>query len=240
MIIYDALLTDKKIMFVGDSSTSCETLSKFVFTCVALLPIFGISKRLNPYKNLYDLDFLNSNNCVYAVTNPIFKMKSSYWDIMCEIDTGKVIFADAYKKIYNSQNRESDHFFIKELIYKIKNESISEYEIKKYFKIYTFHLLKLGGEKYFIDDADLNHELNKQNKRKILLNNSNFLKLENELDKMRDFIMGKGVSLKKVIKNLENLYYRKNLNKEELFIIYTDVDKFMDCEYNINYVKNFQ
>lgn len=236
MIVYDALITDKKIMFIGDSSTPCEILTKFVFTCACLLPVLGISKRLNPYKNLYDLDFLNSNNCVYAVTNPIFKMKNSYWDIMCEIDTGKITFNENYKKIYNSQNHESDHFFIKELIYKIKHEFISEFEIKRYFKMYTSHILKLANEQYFIDDEDLNNEINKQYKRKISLINSYFLKLENELDKLREFISAKGVSLKIVFKYLDSLFYRKNISKEELYLIYSDIDKFMDCESNIYYV----
>jgi len=236
MIIYDALLTDKKIMFIGDSSTPCEVLSKFVFTCACLLPVFGISKRLNPYKNLYDLDFLNSTNCVYAVTNPIFKMKNTYWDIMCEVDTGKITFNDNYKKIYNSQNRDSDNFFIKEVIYKIKNEFISEYEIKRYFKMYTFHLLKLANEQYFIDDEDLNNEINKQYKRKIYLINSFFVRFENELDKLRELVFEKGVSLRIVLKYIDSLYYRKNISKEELMLIYSDIDKFLDNEYNVNYV----
>lgn len=236
MIIYEALLTDKKIMFIGDSSTPCEILSKFVFTCASLLPVFGISKRLNPYKNLYDLDFLNSSNCVYAVTNPIFKMKNTYWDIMCEIDTGKITFNDNFKKLFNSQNRDSDNYFIKEVMHKIKHDFINEYEIKRYFKMYTSHLLKLANEQYFIDDEDLNNEINKQYKRKISLINSYFVRFENEFDKLREFIGYKGLSLKIIHRYLDSLYYRKNISKEELFLIYSDIDKFLDNEYNINCV----
>jgi len=239
MIIYDALLTDKKIMFIGDASTPCEILSKFVFTCACLLPVFGISKRLNPYKNLYDLEFLNTCNSVYAVTNPIFKMKNTYWDIMCEIDTGKITFNDNYKKIYNAQNRESDIYFIKEVIHKIKHDFISEYEIKRYFQMYTSHLLKLTNEQYFIDDEELNNEINKQYKRKTLLINSYFVKFENELDKLRESLCKNGISLKIVLKYLDNLYYRKNISKEELYLIYADIDKFMENENNIYYVINY-
>jgi len=236
MIIYDALLNDKKIMFIGETSTPCEVLSKYVFTCASLLPVFGISKRLNPYKNLYDLDFLNSVNCVYGVTNPIFKMKNTYWDIMCEIDTGKITLNDGYKKIYNSQNRDSDNYFIKEIMFKMKNDFISEYEIKRYFKIYSFHLLKLANEQYFIDDDNLNNEINKQYKRKINLINSSFVRFENEHDKLRELVSAKGVSLKIVIKYIDSLYYRKNISKEELMLIYEEIDKFLDHEYNINCV----
>jgi hypothetical protein len=236
MIIFDALLSDRKIMFIGESTTSCETLSKFVFSCSAILPIFGISKRLHPYKNLYDLEFLNINNVVYAVTNPIFKMKSTYWDIMCNVENGQISFNENYKKIYNSQNRESDNFFIKEIIFKIKTEFLCEYEIKRYFKMYTSHIFKLGDEGYFIDDEEINNELNKQYKRKVSLINSFFMKFENEIDQQREKIVFKGVNLKMVYKHLDSLIYRKNINKEELFIIYNDINKFLENDYNINWV----
>jgi hypothetical protein len=236
MIIFDALLSDRKIMFIGESTTSCETLSKFVFSCSSILPIFGISKRLHPYKNLYDLEFLNINNVVYAVTNPIFKMKSTYWDIMCNVENGQISFNENYKKIYNTQNKESDNFFIKEIIYKIKTEFLSEYEIKRYFKMYTSHIFKLGDEGYFIDDEEINNELNKQYKRKVSLINSFFMKFENEIDQQREKIIFKGVNLKMVYKHLDSLIYRKNINKEELFIIYNDINKFLENDYNINWV----
>jgi hypothetical protein len=99
MTIYDALLSDKKILFVGDSNTSCEKLCNYVFSCLDLVPdCLGILKRIHPYKNLYDMDFLKSNNSIYAVTNPIFKNKTDSWDIMCEVDTGKIILNEKYRQ----------------------------------------------------------------------------------------------------------------------------------------------
>lgn len=118
MIIYDAILSDKKIMFIGDSSTQCEKLSRFIFSCVAMVspPCVGMIKRIYPYGNLYDLSFLERENAIYGVTNPIFKSKTDWWDVMCEIDSGKVVLSEKYKKQYYLITKDSDNFFIKEVL----------------------------------------------------------------------------------------------------------------------------
>jgi hypothetical protein len=240
MIIYDAILSDKKILFVGDNYTSCERLAIFVFSTMAMVtPLsVGIIKRIHPYKNLYDMEFLKSSNCIYAVTNPIFKSKNDAWDVMCEVDSGKISVSENYKKYLSTINRDTDHFFIKELLFKIKNEFISEYEVGKYFKSYTFHLLKITGDKYFIDDDELTNEVNKQYKRKIKLQNSMIWKIHSEFDKFKELINFNGRSLKLVERHLDNLYYRKNIDKEELILIYSDIDKFLNGgEFYANLVK---
>lgn len=229
MIIYDAILSDKKILFIGDANTSCEKLNNYVFSCVSMVSpaCLGILKRIHPYKNLYDLDFLKSSNCIYAVTNPIFKNKTDSWDVMCEIDSGKISLSENYKKYLNSINRESDNFFIRELLFKINVEYINEYEVEKYFKIYTSHLVKITGEQYFSDDEDLTNEINKQYKRKLKLQMSNFWKFECELDKIRQFINFSGRSLQLISRHVNNLYNRKFIEKEECLLIYRDIDKFL-------------
>ena len=240
MIIYDALLSDKRILFIGDSNTSCEKLNNFIFSVISMVgPTFiGLLKRIHPYKNLYDMDFLKSPNCIYAVTNPIFKNKTDSWDIMCEIDSGKVTINESYKKYLNTINRETDTFFIKELLYKIKNEFLNEYEVEKYFKIYTYHLMKITGELYFSDEEELTEEINKQYKRKMKLQMSSFWRLHCQYDQIREFINFNGKSLKLVQRHLDNLNSRKSIEKEESILIFSDLEKFLSGgEFYVNLVR---
>ncbi len=176
------------------------------------------------------MDFLKSKNCIYAVTNPIFKNKTDAWDIMCEVDTGKIHVNEAYRKYLNAINRETDLVFIKELLFKIKNEFISEYEICRYFKMYTIHLLKITGDNYFSDEDELTNEINKQYKRKMKLQTSTIWRLDTEYDKFRLLISSNGRSWKLIRGHLDNLYYRKNIDKEELVLIYSDIEKFLHNE----------
>jgi hypothetical protein len=239
MTIYDALISDKKILFIGDASTSCEKLCNFVFSCIDMVGSTSLLKRLHPYKNLYDLDFLKVTNSVYAVTNPIFKNKTDCWDIMCEIDTGKIIQSEKYKTHAVNINKESDQFFVKELLYKIKNEGISEYEIERYFKLYTNHIFRITGEQYFIDDNSLTNEANKQYKRKVLLQTSQLWRVETEMDKLRTAINCNGRNVKTIGLHLNGLFYRKNIEREELLLIYRDINRFLDNEHFVNIVTTY-
>ena len=229
MTIYDGILNDQKIIFLGGTSTSCKQLSSLIFGCLSMVgPLsFGFLKRLHPYRNLYDLNFLNINNCIYGVTNPIFKSKTKSWDILCEVETGKIAISEKYNEISSNINKESDLLFIKELIYKINNENLTEFEVEQYFTYYTLHLFKISKEQYFAEDEVINNEINRQWKRKIKMNNANIYKIENEYEKFRSLISYNNTSFEVLGRHINNLVTRKNIEKEELNMIYSDIENFI-------------
>ena len=229
MTIYDGILNDQKIIFVGGPNTSCSKLSRLVFSTLGMVgPLaFGFIKRLHPYRNLYDLDFLKSKNCIYAVTNPIFKSKTKDWDILCEVETGKIAISQEYERKSNMINKESDKMFIQEIIYKIEHDHISEYEVEQYFNLYTAHLIKIVNNEYFNEDEFLNNEINKQSKRKVNLNESEICKIENEYQNLRNIISYNGTNFSSIKAHINNLTTRQNIDKEELTIIYNDIENFV-------------
>ena len=229
MTIYDGILNDQKIIFLGGTSTSCKQLSNLIFGCLSMVgPLsFGLLKRLHPYRNLYDLNFLNINNCIYGVTNPIFKSKTKYWDILCEVETGKIAISEKYNEISSNINKESDLLFIKELIYKINNENLTEFEVEQYFSYYTLHLFKISKEQYFGEDEVINNEINRQWKRKIKMNNANICKIENEYEKFRSLISYNNISFEVLERHINNLLTRRDIEKEELNMIYSDIENFI-------------
>ena len=229
MTIYDGILNDQKIIFVGGPTTSCSKLSRLVFSTLGMVgPLaFGFIKRLHPYRNLYDLDFLKSKNCIYAVTNPIFKTKTKDWDILCEVETGKIAISNEYEKKSSAINKESDKMFIQEIIYKIEHDHISEFEVEQYFNLYTAHLIKIVNNEYFNEDEYLNNEINKQSKRKVNLNESEICKIENEYQNLRNIIAYNGTNFTSIKQHINNLTTRQNIEKEELTIIYNDIENFI-------------
>ena len=229
MTIYDGILNDQRIIFVGGPNTSCSKLSRLIFSTLNMVgPLaFGFIKRLHPYKNLYDLEFLKSRNCIYAVTNPIFKSKSKDWDILCEVETGKIAISTEYEKKSNQINKESDKMFIQEIIYKIEHDHISEFEVEQYFNLYTAHLIKIVNNEYFNEDEYLNNEINKQSRRKVNLNESEICKIENEYEALRSSISFNGTTFASIKAHINSLTTRKNIEKEELTIIYNDIENFV-------------
>ena len=229
MTIYDGILNDQRIIFVGGPTTSCSKLSRIIFSTLNMVgPLaFGFIKRLYPYKNLYDLEFLKTKNCIYAVTNPIFKTKTKDWDILCEVDTGKVAISPEYERKSNQINKESDKMFIQEILYKIEHDHLSEFEVEQYFNLYTSHLIKIVNNEYFNEDEYLNNEINKQSRRKVYLNESEICKIDNEYEALRNSISFNGTTFASIKAHINSLTTRKNIEKEELTIIYNDIENFV-------------
>lgn len=58
------------------------------------------------YANLTDLDFLSTPGFIAGVTNPMFKSKREWWDVLCDISTGEVLLsAPAEKDEYEATDR---------------------------------------------------------------------------------------------------------------------------------------
>ena len=50
------------------------------------------------YTTLNSLDFLSVDGFVAGTTNPIFESHAEWWDVLCDIDTGKVLVSQPGEK----------------------------------------------------------------------------------------------------------------------------------------------
>jgi len=93
MIIYDAILNKKRVMFYAGKGISAQQLSQFVCAAGLLVspPIYGILQRIFPFCSWNDLYFLNCNGYIAGVKNPLFKTRNNWYDIFCDIETGQII-----------------------------------------------------------------------------------------------------------------------------------------------------
>jgi hypothetical protein len=61
---------------------------------------------LDRYANLTDLGFLSTPGYIAGVTNPMFKTKREWWDVLCDISTGEVfVSAPVEKEDYDASDR---------------------------------------------------------------------------------------------------------------------------------------
>jgi len=54
-------------------------------------PLTGVLERCYPYTTLNNLDFLSTKGYIAGTTNPIFETHPEWWDVMCDIDSGRVL-----------------------------------------------------------------------------------------------------------------------------------------------------
>jgi len=91
MIIFNAILMEKRVIFLG-FNVAMEELCKTVLAaaCTVSPPLQDILHRVFPYTNLLYLDFTKLPSYIVGVSNPMFENRAEWWDLLCNIQTGKV------------------------------------------------------------------------------------------------------------------------------------------------------
>jgi len=92
MAAFHALLNNQRLLFLGHSQPAggvcTAVLSVPLLVCP---PLSNVLPRCFPYTTLNNLDFLNVKGYVAGSTNPIFESHPEWWDVLMDIDTGKVL-----------------------------------------------------------------------------------------------------------------------------------------------------
>ena len=94
MAIYDAILTDKKIIFAGSRNLSITQIQNYMFAAASMVspPLFGIHNKIMPYVPLVDMGKLvdAEGGFMAGVTNPMFIENRRCYDIVVKIDECKL------------------------------------------------------------------------------------------------------------------------------------------------------
>ncbi|TDH72573.1 hypothetical protein CCR75_006109 [Bremia lactucae] len=92
MVLFNAVLTGQRVILLGYNRPAGEVCNLVLATSSLVCPpLFGLLCRQFPYAHLTDLGFLLTPGFIAGVTNPMFKTKREWWDVLCDISTGDVI-----------------------------------------------------------------------------------------------------------------------------------------------------
>ena len=92
LCLFNALLHRKRVLFLGHAQPA-EVVCLAVLSSPLLVspPLEDVLERCYPYTTLNNLDFLETEGFIAGSTNPIFESHPEWWDVLCDIDTGKVV-----------------------------------------------------------------------------------------------------------------------------------------------------
>lgn len=93
---FHALLKKQRVLFLGHAQPA-ETVCLAVLSLPLLVcpPMKNILERCFPYTTLNNLHFLEVDGYVAGSTNPIFESHPEWWDVLCDIDSGRVLVSAA-------------------------------------------------------------------------------------------------------------------------------------------------
>lgn len=98
IFLFNALVSGLRVVFLGANMPAGQ-VSEYVLAACALASgcgsvLTGFAERAFPYSNLVNIDSheLNPSGPAYiaGVTNPRFEYLTSRWDVLCNIETGKI------------------------------------------------------------------------------------------------------------------------------------------------------
>ncbi|PNS15280.1 hypothetical protein CAC42_8281 [Sphaceloma murrayae] len=96
IVLLNALLTQKRVVFIGHNLPS-STVAEAVLAACALASgglLRGFVRHAFPYTDLTKIDdLLKVPGFIAGVTNPTFSMHAEWWDLLCDLTTGRMLIS---------------------------------------------------------------------------------------------------------------------------------------------------
>lgn len=146
MMIYNAILSEKRVLFLGFGCSAGEVCN-YVLAASSMMcpPLTGLIGRVFPYTNLCYLDFLTVPGYLTGVTNPMFEEHPEWWDLLCNISTGKVTLNPNLVTDVPEKYERSDVELMSEVTYSVSSH-YGEDKVRSLFQDYTQHLVDMAFE----------------------------------------------------------------------------------------------
>jgi hypothetical protein len=93
IVLVNALLTQKRIIFLGHNRPSGEVAEAVLAACALASGgiLRGFVRHAFPYTDLTKVDdLLKVPGFIAGVTNPAFSYKPEWWDLLCDLPTGRM------------------------------------------------------------------------------------------------------------------------------------------------------
>eukprot|EP00756_Hemistasia_phaeocysticola_P054524 Hpha_TRINITY_DN3043_c0_g1::TRINITY_DN3043_c0_g1_i1::g.138606::m.138606 len=99
LAIIEAILCERRVLFVAGQRAAEEVCSCVLAAAAAVAPPSSgllTGGRVFPYSSLTCMHIWQAiPGCIVGVTNPVFQARAEWWDVLCDIDTGRVQFSPA-------------------------------------------------------------------------------------------------------------------------------------------------
>jgi len=160
IVLINALLTQKRVLFLGHLKPSGE-VANFVLAACALGScgiLRGYSERCFPYTNLAGLDdLLKVPGFIAGVTNPAFEEHPQWWDVLFNINSGKVTISPNIERtppienklFINTEKEAISTSFDKEFMNDIMSliqQKYGEHYIRERFRLYLLRFIEVASE----------------------------------------------------------------------------------------------
>jgi hypothetical protein len=93
IVLLNALITQKRVVFLGHNLPSADVAEAVLAACALASGglLRGFTRHAFPYTDLTKIDdLLKVPGFIAGVTNPAFSLKTEWWDLLCDLSTGRM------------------------------------------------------------------------------------------------------------------------------------------------------
>ena len=93
IVLANAVLTQKRVIFLGHNRPSGEVAEAVLAACALVSGgiLRGFTRHAFPYTDLSKIDaLLKVPGFIAGVTNPTFELHPEWWDLLCDLPTGRM------------------------------------------------------------------------------------------------------------------------------------------------------
>lgn len=102
IVLANALLTQKRIIFLGHNMPSGEVAEAVLAACALASGgvLRGFTRHAFPYTDLTKIDdLLKVPGFIAGVTNPTFEMHPEWWDLLCDLPSGRMKISNRLEQL---------------------------------------------------------------------------------------------------------------------------------------------
>ena len=102
IVLLNALLTQKRIIFLGHNLPSSEVAEAVLGACHLASGglLRGFTRHAFPYTDLTKIDdLLKVPGFIAGVTNPAFSHHAEWWDLLCDLSTGRMRISNKIEQV---------------------------------------------------------------------------------------------------------------------------------------------
>lgn len=102
IVLLNALLTQKRIIFLGHNLPSSDVAEAVLGACHLASGglLRGFTRHAFPYTDLTKIDdLLKVPGFIAGVTNPAFSHHSEWWDLLCDLSTGRMRISNKLEQV---------------------------------------------------------------------------------------------------------------------------------------------
>eukprot|EP01061_Rhynchopus_euleeides_P034004 TRINITY_DN57686_c0_g1_i1.p1 TRINITY_DN57686_c0_g1~~TRINITY_DN57686_c0_g1_i1.p1 ORF type:complete len:498 (+),score=146.84 TRINITY_DN57686_c0_g1_i1:166-1494(+) len=149
--IVNEMMLGRRVVFLSYKKSAGDLCKVVMAVASLVIPLTRgyLQSRTFPYSSLTCMSaWMHLKSCLVGTTNPMFEQRTEWWDVLCNVDTGKVKFGKSLAANPKEKEPEADLSFLTKMLqsYSSRAEEDVEPYLRYHFSEYLASMRREGAD----------------------------------------------------------------------------------------------